>query len=195
MPDRIQPEDEIGPNNAGKMILRGCFMNVSQSWLENVSGQVGGVLSRYLDNRHGEATAITLNYGESVPQGREEKLYKPDIDFMATVVARLRHLEKKGAELQQASKEDIRDQVDEQVMVLQDEIMKYENQCDKIGVKPMFTGLPNVIIENVLSRKEVAHDESMQWETRDDVEFDLFAGLNVHDDNESEQGYQPPKLS
>ena len=185
---KIQPGHQIGPNNAGKMILRGCFMNVSQTWLEEHSGPIGGLLSRYLDNRNGEATGIKLNYGEGIPSGREEGPHKLDIDFMATVVARLRALEKRGDELHGADESDIFDQVTDQVLVLEQEIEKYMNQCKEMDIQPMFTGAPNVIIENVKSRDPVTHAQSMDWEES----VDIFAGLTVV--GESEKGYEPPSL-
>ncbi|KTD08316.1 hypothetical protein [Legionella jamestowniensis] len=190
MPNRIQPQYQIGPNNAGKMILRGCFMNVSRDWIDHTSGQVGSLLSRYLENRHDEATAIKLNYGEGIPSGREEGPLKIDIDFMATVVFRLKSLEKRGDELLRARSEDIADQVDEQVMVLRQTINDYAKKCEEIGAEPMFTGVPGVIIDNVLDRTPVTHAESMSWEVKKD-EVDLFAGMTIHD---SGKGYEPPSL-
>ncbi|ASQ47089.1 hypothetical protein [Legionella clemsonensis] len=190
MPNRIQPQYQIGPNNAGKMILRGCFMNVSRDWLEHTSGQVGTLLLRYLHNRHGEATEIKLNYGEGVPSGREAGPLKVDIDFMATVVARLRTWERRDHELLHARSEDIADQVDEQVMVLQQEIRNYVKKCEESGVESMFTGVPEVIIENVLARTPVTHEQSMSWEVKRE-EVDLFAGMTIH---EQEKGYEPPSL-
>lgn len=191
MPNRIQPEYEIGPNNAGKMILRGCFMNVSREWMDNTSGQVGSLLGRYLDNRQGEATAITLNYSDSVPAGREEGPLRVDIDFMASVVFRLRALEKRGQNLAQARSEDIADQVDEQVMVLQQAIGDYKEQCAEQGAEPMFTGVPAVIIKNVLGRTAVTHDHSMNWEVRGQPVVDIFAGMTIH---QPDSGYEPPTL-
>ncbi len=189
MPNRIQPEHQIGPNNAGKMILRGCFMNVSQDWVQNHSGQVGGLLTRYLNNRLGEATEISLNYGQSIPPGRENGPNPIDISFMATVIARLRTHELRNGELQHARTEDISDQVDEQVMVLQHEIGNYLEKCREADIEPMFTGLPNVIIENVLSRTAVTHATSLNWEARGE-ELDMFAGLTINEDAAS--SYKPP---
>ncbi|WED43368.1 hypothetical protein [Legionella cardiaca] len=185
---KVQPEYQIGPNNAGKMILRGCFMNVSRDWMDNNSKQIGGLLSRYLNNRLGEATEITLNYGESIPPGREEGPLKVDINFMASVIFRLRALEKRDNELLRARPEDIADQVDEQVMVLQQEIANYVEKCTEAGVEPMFTGVPQVIIKNVLAREPVTHAKSMTWEDRD-----MFAGMTINHDADS--SYEPPSLT
>ncbi|QLZ69359.1 hypothetical protein FOLKNPGA_02142 [Legionella sp. PC1000] len=185
---KIQPMDQIGPNNAGKMILRGCFMNVSQAWLEQASGRVGELLSDYLHNRLSEATAIKLNCNNGIPNGREEGPHKLDIEFMENVVARLKALEKRGNELKQASGVDIYEQATEQILVARQEIEKYTTQCTELGIKPMFTGSPSVIIENVKTRKGVTHAQSMEWE-----DIDLFEGMAVYNNNEST--YEPPILS
>ncbi|MCE0724026.1 hypothetical protein [Legionella resiliens] len=183
---KIQPMDQIGPNNAGKMILRGCFMNVSQPWLEETSGRVGELLSNYLDNRHEEATNIKLNYGEGIPSGREEGPDKIDIDFMTSVISKLKALEKSGAELNEATEEDIYEQVTEQIIVIEQEIKKYKTQCIESDLELMFTGAPSVIIENVKSRDAVTHAQSMKWE-----DIDLFEGMTIH----NESTYEPPTFS
>ncbi|MCE0721787.1 MULTISPECIES: hypothetical protein [Legionella] len=182
MPSRIQPEHIIGPNNAGKMILRGCFMNISKDWIEQTSNQVGGLLTRYLKDRHEEATEITLGYGENVPEGREERPHKLDIEFMANVVNQLRRKEKSGTDLQQARPEDIEEQVADQVVILRLAIEDYEAKCAQEGIDPMFTGVPGVIIANVLSREVATHAQSMRWAVRDAPPvLDLFEGLQIHD--------------
>lgn len=185
---KIQPSDQIGPNNAGKMILRGCFMNVSQAWLNDHSGPIGGLLSRYLNNRLGEATGISLNYGEGVPSGREHGPHKLDIDFMATAVYRLRTLEKSGTELNNANGADIYYQVTDQILVLEQEIEKYEEKCKEKGIDPMFTGSPSVTIANVKSRDPVTQAQSLMWEDTEDI----FAGMTIHGRKEST--YDSPKL-
>jgi hypothetical protein len=116
---------------------------------------------------------------------------KVDIDFMASVVFRLRALEKRGQNLAQARSEDIADQVDEQVMVLQQAIGDYKEQCAEQGVEPMFTGVPAVIIKNVLGRTAVTHDHSMNWEVRGQPVVDIFAGMTIH---QPDSGYEPPTL-
>ena len=185
---KIQPEDQIGPNNTGKMILRGCFMNVSQEWMENTSGQVGGVLSRYLNNRHGEATGITLKFGEHVPDGREDGPHPLDIGFMATAIFRLNALEKRGDALQTATAADVKTQVQKQVEVLEEVIHDSTKKCANEGIRPMFTGLPDVIIDNVLDRTAVTHAQSNAWEDRGGP--DLFEGLTINEDAASH--YVPP---
>lgn len=178
MPGKIQPEDKIGPNNAGKMILRGCFMNVSQDWMTNHSAEVGGVLNRYLNNRQHEATAITLGYGDAVPPGRENGPNSLDKSFMASVVFRLSGLEKRGDALLQATAQDIDAQADEQIVVIREELTRYYDACRERHVEPMFTGLPDVIIANIESRTAVTHAQSMNWEDRD-APFNMFAGMTM----------------
>ncbi|MCW8398951.1 hypothetical protein OQJ26_09130 [Legionella sp. PATHC038] len=187
MPNRIQPGDKIGPNNAGKMILRGCFMNVSEDWLKNSSIEVGGLLTRYLNNRHNEATAITLQYGDRVPEGREMGPHRLDVEFMANVTYQLRKFEKSGIDLLKASSDDIFDQVSEQVILLRQSIQNYEDKCAEEGIEPMFTGVPSVIINNVLSRDAVTHAQSLLWEVRAEpvvaaqaAPLNLFEGLTMH---------------
>ncbi|CAM3061170.1 Uncharacterised protein [Legionella steigerwaltii] len=161
---RIQPGNIIGPNNAGKMILRGCFMNVSEEWITRSSREVGGLLTRYLNNRQQEATPISLKFGESIPVGREHGPHRLDVEFMANVTYQLRKFEKSGNDLLQASSEDIYDQVGDQVVLLRQSIQNYEEECAREGIEPMFTGVPSVIIENVLNRKPATHAQSLLWE-------------------------------
>ena len=192
MPNRIQPGDQIGPNNAGKMILRGCFMNVSEDWLKNTSRDVGGLLGRYLNNRHNEATAITLKHGESIPPGREHGPHRLDVEFMANATWQLRMMEKKDADLTHADSNDIFEQVGDQVALLRQHIESYEAKCEAEGIDPMFTGMPSVIIENVLGREAVTHNDSMLWEIREEepvaaASLNLFEGLTVYDSS-----HKPP---
>ncbi|STY29537.1 Uncharacterised protein [Legionella wadsworthii] len=192
---KIQPGGQIGPNNAGKMILRGCFMNVSQAWMEEKSGPIGAILLDYLNNRCNEATPIKLNYGEAIPPHREKGPFLIDIEFTENVVAKLKNLELKGNELAQASPDEIYDQVTDQVMRINQEILKYKFQCDREGISPMFVGIPDVIIENVKSRDPVTHAESLNWENIYESEekeenLDLFEGMTLR-----ESSYEPPDLS
>lgn len=184
MPDRIQPGNKIGPNNAGKMILRGCFMNVSEDWLKGVSKEVGGLLTRYLNNRHHEATGITLQYGDSIPEGREDGPHRLDVEFMANVTYQLRKFEHSGNDLLQADSNDIEEQVGDQVVVLREAIESYEDKCAQEHIQPMFTGLSNVIIANVLSREAVTHAKSLSWEVREEeaaaAPLDLFEGMQIN---------------
>ena len=190
MPERIQPGNKIGPNNAGKMILRGCFMNVSEDWLKGVSREVGGLLTRYLNNRHNEATAITLQYGESIPVGREEKPHRLDVEFMANITYQLRKFECSGNDLLTANSIDIEEQAGDQAVLLREAINDYVEKCAQERIEPMFTGLPNVIIDNVLSRDAVTHAKSLLWEVRAEaapvvpvvpvVPLDLFEGLKIN---------------
>lgn len=190
MPNRIQPGDQIGPNNAGKMILRGCFMNVSEDWLRHTSGDVGELLTHYLHNRQNEATAITLNYRDSVPEGREGGPHRLDLEFMEEATEGLARLELSGNNLGRAKEEDIFDQITDQVTFLNGAIKIYVDKCEKEGIEPMFTGIPSIIIKNVLARDPVTHAQSLLWEVRAEPtvavapptpEFDLFEGMQIHD--------------
>lgn len=168
MPNRIQPQDQIGPNNAGKTILQGCFMNISEDWIRHTSGEVGELLTLYLHNRRNEATAISLNYRDTIPTGREEGPHRLDLEFMEEVTHALVKLEIKGAKLHHAKADDIFDQVTEQVALLNTAILSYVKKCEEAHIDPMFTGVPSIIIQNVIDRTPVTHAKSMLWKVREE---------------------------
>ena len=168
MPNRIQPQDQIGPNNAGKMILQGCFMNISEDWIRHTSGEVGEFVTRYLHNRNNEATAISLNYRDTIPPGREEGPHRLDLEFMEEVTQALEKLEIKGAKLHDSKTDDIFDQVTEQVILLNTAILSYVKKCEEAHIDPMFTGVPSIIIQNVINRAPVTHAKSMLWKVREE---------------------------
>lgn len=184
---KIQPHGEIGPNNAGKMIIRGiCFSSGIEKY-PDLKRQIDD----YLDAR-GTVGPIKLSKTVS-----EVDFSAEEAEFISTLIEKLRKLEFAPEEIAAKNATHTRNQRDAMVKLVEDELEKFLEAQSKKDKEVCFTGVAYTIIENVKSRTAVSYADTRAWE--DSIELqepsgnvDLFAGMTIHD--QSKGSYTPPPL-
>ncbi|VVC76618.1 hypothetical protein AQUSIP_19410 [Aquicella siphonis] len=175
---KIHPHDEIGPNDSGKMIIRGiCF-----SALLDENPDLKAQIEDYLSAR-GTVGAIKLSNTDAVLAFSAD-----EAGFIASLIDKFRALEFSSADLLTVTAEQTKKQRDEMVLLAQTELEQFRKTQAEKGQEVSFTGLANTIIENVDMRKPVSYVATLAWEDLDLP--DLFAGMTLYD----RSGYVPPTL-
>src|SRR5579885_2705847 len=182
---KIQPQDEIGPNNAGKMIIRGiCFSSAIEDYPE-LKAQVDDYMSA-----RGTAGPIKLSRTVSLVE------FNPDeAAFLSSLIEKLRKLEFTPEQLPTVTALDTKKQSDAMVKLVEDEIAGFLEAQEKKGLRVCFTGVSDTIIENVKSRRAVSYAATQKWEDNIEVieqTFDMFAGMTLH--NQGGNTYTPPTI-
>lgn len=156
---RIQPEDQIGPNNTGKMILRGMFMGISDDWLYH-NRSISSRLLRYLDNRCDEVSPVSLNLRDWHPGQATEQ----DVHFVRMFIKEMKALERDPASTLNTP-ELVSQQRDNMLRAAAFRIQKYKMACLKAGIMPKLELLDNakVIMENLATRKPMPFQATEQW--------------------------------
>lgn len=156
----VQPQWVIGPNYAGKMILRGMFLHVSQSWFDS-NQKIRDSLANYLLNRCGEVGAVKLPRGEEMYAKSGSK----EVKFVTDLVEELKSIEKDPSSMTSA---DIATQVAETDRIVHRHVEQYKAQYHGKPT-PLEDAIfkSTVIRENVNSRDIATHEEAKQWPARD----------------------------
>jgi hypothetical protein len=176
----VQPQGEIGPNYAGKMILRGMFIHVPQKWFDD--SVIGRELDDYLDNRKGEVGTVIL------PRGEQDypKAGAKEIKFIKDLIAALKKQEEDPTLM---TEEDIAKQVGETDDVVQQHIDKYKKLFKSGEVTPLDMAIfkAHTIRGNVKDREITTHDRALDWPKRSlPSEVDLSYAGDLPDESRAE---------
>lgn len=156
---RIQPKDEIGPNNTGKMILRGMFIGISDNWLYH-NRSISSRLLKYLENRCGEVSPVTLNLLDWDPGQATEQ----DVHFVRMFIREMKALERDPVSTMNTS-ELVSEQRDNMLRAAALRIQKYQLSCLKAGIKPKMDLIENakIIMANLATRKPASFQATKHW--------------------------------
>ena len=149
---KVQPHEEIGPNNAGKMIIRGiCFAGIA-----NHPGALASIQA-YLSAR-GAVSGISL--AEPLTKG----MSADEAQFVVNLIAKLKEREFAPEQLPKVTAKDTNKQRDEMIAIVEEELHKFVTAQKAKGKEVKITLPANTIMENVRSRNGVSYVHTLTWE-------------------------------
>lgn len=176
---RSQPEGEIGPNNAGKMIVRSICYGFD---LDNYPD----LKTKVVDFVKARGTVADIQLPPKHQVRAESKLNPAEIKTLETMIEKFKALEFDEKEIKTKTAAQVGKQRDRVVELAYELLADIKIELQRQGIECIIEKEGSVITYNVSCRDPVDYKATLNWEYTDDHD------LEAESDMVSEGGYVPP---